>query len=279
MAMVFDEATVEKHATAAAWRAGEKLHQGGAVTGTRSEGGGAAGMVADRGQEYELWTGFVNRRLVGQCPCAGRAKFCAHAVALALDAVRLALPWAKLEQRQRRTDPAEAYKALSAGERGEVLDALLAEQPNLRKDAYRLALTLLAPASGATSADAELEELRADTAEAIAQALQDLDVSDMKSGHQPGHGYIDEFEAARELIEPAVAVFEQDALRRLKLGLTDAAVAVAQGVLDGLRACEGSHDGDEVLCYAGEELAHDYGFTLIDEFEKAGIRLEWREAS
>ena len=277
--MVIDEAAVEKSATATAWRAGEKLYRGGAVSGTRSETGGAAGTVTDRGQEYELWTGIVDRRLAGQCPCAGRAKFCAHAVALALDAVRLALPWAEVEPDHRRTDPAAAYRALTAEERGGVLDALLAEQPRLRRDAYRLALAVLAPAPRAKNTGAELEELRAGAAEAVAQALRDLDVADMKAGYRPGFGYVDKFQAARELVEPAVEPFEQDALRRLKLGLTDAAVAVAQGVLDGLRTCEGPHDGDEVLCYAGEDLAYDYGYTLIEKFEKAGIRLEWREAS
>ena len=110
--MVIDEAEVEKIATATAWRAGEKLYRGGAVFGTRSETGGAAGTVTDRGQEHELWTGIVDRRLAGQCPCAGRAKFCAHAVALALDAVRLALPWAEVEPEHRRTDPAAAYPEL-----------------------------------------------------------------------------------------------------------------------------------------------------------------------
>ncbi len=277
MATVIDEAAVEESATLAAWRAGEKLYRDGAVSGTRSEAGGAAGAVADRGQEYELWAGIVNRRLVGRCPCGGRAKFCAHAVALALDAVRIALPWA-VELADRRTDPAAVYKTLSAEERGGVLDALLAEQPKLRKDAYRLALTLLAPAVGAKNAGAEMEDLRAYTAEAVAQALRDLDAADMRAGYQPGYGYVDEFQAARELVEPAVEPFERDALRRLKLGLTDAAVAVAQGVLDGLRACEGSYDGDKALCYAGEDLAHDYGYTLINEFETAGIRLEWRGA-
>ncbi|MFT9474490.1 hypothetical protein [Streptomyces sp. 11-1-2] len=40
---------------------------------------------------------------------------------------------------------------------------------------------------------------------------------------------------------------ETDVRRRLALGVLDAAEAVALGVLEGLDACEGDYDGDEVL--------------------------------
>jgi hypothetical protein len=64
-----------------------------------------------------------------------------------------------------------------------------------------------------------------------------------------------------------------DLTRRLDLGLTGAAQAVACGILDGLGACAGSYEGDEVLCYAGEDLEADYGCSVREALREAGIPL------
>ena len=74
-------------------------------------------------------------------------------------------------------------------------------------------------------------------------------------------------------MEQAIEPFEEDARRRLRLGLTEAAQAVALGVLDGLEACKGSYDEDEVLCYAGEDLAGDYGYQMRELLRETGVIL------
>jgi hypothetical protein len=96
-----------------------------------------------------------------------------------------------------------------------------------------------------------VQALRESTGAAVKRSLLALDIADLDAGYQPGRGYVHECDAAAELVEQAIEPFEEDARRRLRLGLTEAAQALALGVLDGLEACEGSYDGDEVLCYAG----------------------------
>ena len=57
-----------------------------------------------------------------------------------------------------------------------------------------------------------------------------------------------------KLEDPVTDLVRRDATWE-RLGLTDAARAVALGVIDGLRSCDSPHEGDQVLYYAGEDLA------------------------
>ncbi|MEU9190461.1 hypothetical protein AB0D14_39280 [Streptomyces sp. NPDC048484] len=277
MAAVVTAETVQQTASKAAFRAGEQFHGQGAVRECAAADGGAAGGVVVQGARNSVWVGVVGRRLTGTCDCGSRSTFCAHAVALALAAVHDGIGWSPAPQRDvDRADAAAAFRSLSAAERGGVLDALLAERPELRADAQRLALTLLSPAGTSRSAPdalAALSDLREDTAAGVETVLGDLDIEDMRAGRQPGRGYVDEYEAAGELVEVALQPYKDDVTRRLRLGLSDAARAVALGIIDGLRACEGSYDGDQVLCYAGEDLAESYGWGLREQFRKAGAPL------
>lgn len=267
---------VESASPPAALAVGRRWQEGGAVRDAAPAYGGCGGFVIDdSGVEHDVWVGVVDRRLTGECDCAdadGDA-LCAHAAAVALEAVAEGMDWAPAPRRDTDgADPAAALVALSAAEKGSVLDALLAERPDLLAEARALAVSLLAgraPSRRPTGGDAR-QELRAGTAAEVKAALLALDIADLHAGYRPGHGYVDEYSAAAELVEQAIAPFEEDVRRRLRLGLTEAAEAVALGVLDGLEACEGAYDGDEVLCYAGDDLAEDYGYEVRKILREAG---------
>lgn len=57
------------------------------------------------------------------------------------------------------------------------------------------------------------------------------------------------------------------------LGFTGAAREIALGLLDALAAPEGDYDGDQVLNYAGEDLAHAYGWGVREQLRAAGAPL------
>ncbi|GGJ53085.1 hypothetical protein [Streptomyces brasiliensis] len=270
--------TVRQTAGAAAFRTGEELHRQGAVEECDAADGGAAGVVAGREAPHAVWVGVADRQLVSACDCGSRDALCEHAVALALAAVNGGIGWYPAPQRDaNRADAAAAFRALSAAERGSVLDALLAARPELLPEAQRLALTLLTPAGTPGNSPAAthrvLSALREDTAADVRSALLALDIDDLHTGYRPGFGYVEPHDAAGRLVEDALRPYQDDVTRRLGLGLTDAARAIALGVLDGLHSCEGSYDGDQVLCYAGEDLAATYGWGLREQFRKAGAPL------
>lgn len=133
-----------------------------------------------------------------------------------------------------------------------------------------MAVHLLAP-----RARVELTALQEGTAAEVEQALRTLDSDHLGTGYRPGFGYTDGYEAVSRLIEPIIEQYEADVRRRPALGMPDAAEAVALGVLDGLDACEGDYDGDEVLCYAVEGLAETYGYKIRELMRTAGRAVEW----
>lgn len=279
MAAKVTEQVVESATTSAALAEGRRWQEAGAVREAAPAYGGCGAFVTDHsGVEHDVWVGVVDRRLTGECDCpdADGSVLCAHAAAVALEAVARGMPWAPAPCRDTDgADPAAALAALDAAEKGSVLDVLLAERPDLLPDARALAVSLLAggePSRRRAGGDG-LRELRAGTAAEVKAALLDLDIADLHAGYQPGRGYVDEYSAAAELVEQAVAPFEEDVRRRLGLGLTGAAQAVALGVLDGLESCEGSYDGDQVLCHAGEDLADAYGHRVRKLSREAGIPL------
>jgi hypothetical protein len=268
-----DEETVHAFADEAEITEGRILLADGAVVEAESEPHGISGLVRDgSGTACDVWVQVVRRDLTAECdgPCApGSGRLCRHAVALALHAVERRLPWHAAPADDPRRAPGEALHALTAQEKAAVLEQLLAARPELGTDADRLAARLLAP-----RARAELAALQERTAAEVEQALRTLDIDHLSTGHRPGSGYTDVYEAASRLIQPVIEQYEADVRRRLELGMTDAAEAVALGVLDGLDACEGEYDGEEVLCYAGEDLAEAYGYTVRELLRTAGRAVE-----
>ncbi|MDJ0343079.1 hypothetical protein QMK19_24530 [Streptomyces sp. H10-C2] len=269
MAVVMNNETVHAFADDTEVTEGRILLADGAVIGAESEPRGISGLVRDgSGTARDVRVQVVGRDLTAECdgPCAREpGRLCRHAVALALHAVARCLPWHAGPADGTRRVPGEVLDALTTLEKAAVLDRLLAARPELRTDADELAARLLAPRTRAG-----LAALRDRTAAEAEQALRALDIDHLSTGHRPGFGYTDVYEAAHRLIEPVIEQYETDVRRRLELGMTDAAEAVGLGVLDGLDACEGDYGGDEVLCYAGEDLAETYGHTIRELMRTAG---------
>ncbi|WPB90891.1 hypothetical protein [Streptomyces malaysiensis] len=271
MAVVMDEETVHAFADDTEVTEGRTLLADGAVIEAESEQRGVSGLVRDgSGTACGVWVQVVGRELTAECdgPCAlASGRLCRHAVALALHTVERGLPW-RTRPTTRRT-PGEALHALTAVEKATVLDRLLDARPELRTEADKMAVRLLAPCERT-----ELTSLQEETAADVEQALRALDTGSLTTGYRPGCGYTDVYEAASRLIEPVIEQHEADVRRRLALGMPDAAEAVALGVLDGLDACEGDYDGDDVLCYAGENLAEIYGYKIRELMRTAGRAME-----
>ncbi len=297
MAAVIESQHLKQAALPGRYVAGAALHRAGAVSDVEPGYGGTCGVVTvTDGTAYEVWIGVRHRLLVAECDCpdaepeaatdqrlasvardrAAAPQLCAHGVALGLAALDRQLSWAPAPRTDAETvDPSAALNSLTPSEKARVLDALLDSNPELLERVYKLAVQALDLPGSARHARGHSSggELRENTAAAVRQALLGLDIDDMRTGYRPGHGYTDECEAARRLVDAALEPFLADLTRRLGLGLTSAAHALASGILDGLRACEGSYDGDQVLCYAGEDLEEDYGYGVRDRLRTAGVPL------
>lgn len=155
-----------------------------------------------------------------------------------------------------------AFDALDPSERGAVLADLLAERPELRDDVERLAAARLRT----TSADAVAGD--------VGWELESIELEDLagRAGRQPGRGYVHETEAAYELVEEALQPFVDDMLRRARLDMTEAAAAVALGIIAGLYACRDAPDGT-VVAYAGPDTPWELADWVASEARKAGVPL------
>jgi len=120
-----------------------------------------------------------------------------------------------------------ALKAMTAAEKGDLLDALLTDQPALQTRVEALAAARMSAAD------------RGAVAEEVESALRGLDIDQLngRAGYRPGVGYVDPGEAADELLDEALQPFLGDLERRGRLGVTTAAVECALGILDGLYRC------------------------------------------
>ena len=159
-------------------------------------------------------------------------------------------------------DERRAYDHLDAAERAQVLTALIEEQASLLADAERHAQALLA--------DASIESV----ADEVADTLEDIPLEDLASwaGRQPGFGYVHEGEAALWLVEEAVEPFVDDLRRRASLGMHEAAIQIALGVLTGLHRCQDAVDGS-VLAYAGPDTPWELARWVQREATEAGLVL------
>ncbi|MGH9010182.1 MAG: hypothetical protein ACRDYF_10100, partial [Acidimicrobiia bacterium] len=122
---------------------------------------------------------------------------------------------------------------MNPSEQAEVLALLLAERPELRADAERLAARYLEEVSSEAVADE------------VVSALENLSLDDLaaRAGRRPGWGYVHENEAALELLVEGLQPFVDDIGRRARLGTAAAATSVALGTLAGLFQCRTPEDG------------------------------------
>jgi hypothetical protein len=143
-----------------------------------------------------------------------------------------------------------------------VLDALLAERPELRARAEQAAGRLLSSVA--------VEEIAAD----VSLALSDLELGDLaaRAGRVPGRGYVHESEAAWELVSEVIGSFVADVRRRAGAGLLDAAAAVAVGIVAGLYDARDPADGS-VLAYAGPDAPGELADEVLTEAGDVGVAI------
>ena len=142
-----------------------------------------------------------------------------------------------------------ALKAMTAAEKGELLDALLTDQPALRDRVEALAAARMSAGD------------RGAIAEEVESALRSLDIDQLngRAGYRRGVGYVEPGEAADELLDEALLPFLDDMTRRGTLGMTTAAAECAVGILDGLYRCRDG--GSESLL----EYTPDYGIERASD--------------
>jgi hypothetical protein len=153
---------------------------------------------------------------------------------------------------------------MTEAEHARVLNELCARHPEIRGEAEELARADLAAIAA--------EEVAGE----VAWVLEDLQWEDIagRLGYQPGRGYVHPNEAAWELLSEALQPFLDDIGRRagLGLGLDQAAVQVALGVVAGLYDCRDAGDGT-VLGEAGEDAVSDLADEAVRALRRAGLTL------
>lgn len=132
-----------------------------------------------------------------------------------------------------------ALPELGAAERATVFDELLRSRPELRAEAGRIARAKLV--------DADVESV----AEAVAWELRHRESDELfELAGEHRWGCVDPTDAAWELLEEAVAGFDREIERLLKLEMLGPAVETAVGMIAGLYQCRECDDNDLVLAWA-----------------------------
>ena len=151
--------------------------------------------------------------------------------------------------------------SLSAAEKGEVLDGLLAARPELRK-----------LAEGHAAQRLSVED-RLAVADDVDAALRGLDVEELngRAGYRPGIGYVHPVEAADEILDEALQPFLDDLQRRAGLGMTGAAVELAAGILHGLYRC--GDGGPESLLEYSPDYPAERASNVLDDCGRLGVEL------
>lgn len=152
--------------------------------------------------------------------------------------------------------------SLTPGERGRVLDALVAAHPELEVEAERLASELLSSVSIDELAGEVEVALRGIPLEALAA----------RSGRVRGRGYVHEGDAAWELDEEAIEPFRLDLERRASLGSADAAAMLAIGIVAGLYRVRELEMGT-VLAYAGEDAPYEMARDVVELAARLGVEV------
>jgi hypothetical protein len=163
----------------------------------------------------------------------------------------------------RKPQPTSVLEKLDGHECSQVLTELLASRPELRGDAERIALALLADVDVDDVAESIEEELRA----------ADLDQLASRAGRVRGRGYVHENEAAAEILEELLQPALDDLARRASLGLGDAAARMGLGLLSGLSRCRDDVEMGTVLAYAGPDMIDELVRSVELVMTKANVRL------
>lgn len=159
----------------------------------------------------------------------------------------------------RTSRPSSALAALSASEKANILDELLAVRPDLRELAETHAARFLST------------EDRVTVAAHVADTLRGLDIEELngRAGHQRGRGYVHPVEAADEILDEAVEPFLHDLERRAGLGMTTATVELAAGILLGLYQCR--NGGSETLLEYSPDFAVERAMEVMRRCARLGV--------
>jgi len=165
----------------------------------------------------------------------------------------------------RRSDPktpehTSSLDALTPPERSEVLMRLSRKHPELGVDAERIAVEVLSEVSIEVTA-AEVEAALVDIP---------LEALGARVGHVRGRGYVDETEAAWELVEGAIAPFRSDLERRGTLGHLEAATTLVVGIVAGIYRVR-EPDMGTVVAYAGEETTAELAGGVVELADRLGV--------
>ena len=154
-------------------------------------------------------------------------------------------------------------EGLRSRERSLVLDRLLADHPDLQAEAETHAREVLSTVD------------QKDVADHVVEVYLGMDIHLIGSrvGPRQGRGYVDENEAAWELLEDALEPFIQEITRRARLGFPDAAKQYAAGVLAGLDELRGRAGQDTVFRWGpADEAAAELGWSVRKAVEQIGAR-------
>lgn len=143
-----------------------------------------------------------------------------------------------------------------------MLDALVAQRPELKLEAERLAVELLSSVS--------IDDVAAQVEVALVEIP--LDALGSRSGRVRGRGYVHEVDAAWELVEEAVEPFRSDIERRASLGFSHAAATLAVGIVAGLYRVREPEVGT-VLAYAGEDAPCELADDVLGLAAKLGVEV------
>lgn len=154
-----------------------------------------------------------------------------------------------------------ALNALSAAEKGELLDALLAARPALREEAEDLAIRRLSRVDPASVADDVESNLRS----------ADIYELNGRAGYQPGIGYVHPVEAAAEILDELLQPYLDDLRRHAELGMTATALDLAVGILQGLHRCRDGSSGS--LLEYSPDYADESAAELVRQCGASGVDL------
>lgn len=140
-----------------------------------------------------------------------------------------------------------------------MLHELLRARPELHPEAERIAREQLAD----TDREAVAEELE--------WTLRSLSSDELhgRAGRQRW-GYVEPTEAAWELLDDSAETYGREIERLRALGMTDAAIETALGVVTGLYRCRGCDDSDLLLSWA-PDFPFEAAGNVADALAKAGI--------
>lgn len=114
-----------------------------------------------------------------------------------------------------------------------------------------------------------------EVAEQIEWALAEADVDQLayRAGRVRWRGYVHANEASSEILEELLQPELDDLARRAALGLHDAALHIAVGLLRGLANCSDDVEEGTLLAYSGPDVTDGLAWSVRDAAAKADLEL------